>query len=192
MNTKKQNKLVIDDKEYIGSGHVRIYVDHQQICKNTLKQLNDNNITHYQYILPVMVFTALALEAYLNHIGKVLFRKDWDKIERTSSPYTKLILIKEKLSMEININVKPFSLFNAIFKYRNMIVHGKTEYIDKPTHTNIEALPVQFTTKWEDMTTLANANKFYEAMVAIIKSIHEVQTTSFRCKRICSLAHQKN
>jgi len=176
MSSKKRKKLIIGNKEYEGSGHVRIYVDHQQICKYMLKQINDNKIESYQYLIPPMVFTALTLEAYLNHLGNILFSETWEKIERGTSTLAKLLLISEKINYSPNFSSRPFQSFTSIFAYRNLIVHGKTEVVDTPiANPKNKLMPVKFLVKWEKMTTITNANMFYDDMVRIIESLHKHQ-----------------
>ena len=70
-----------------------------------------------------LVFTAFALEAYLNHIGPKLF-PDWSKLERLG-PRNKLKKVAEHLALKVDGN-RPWQVMEDLFGYRNDIAHGRS------------------------------------------------------------------
>lgn len=72
-----------------------------------------------------LIFSAFALEAYLNHIGCKLF-KDWEEFERLS-PRGKFVLITDKLGIKINNGHRPWQTLGKLIGFRNYNAHGKHE-----------------------------------------------------------------
>lgn len=84
---------------------------------------NENKGSHYQ-IMASLIFTAFALEAYLNHVGQRVFRC-WHALERLS-PQGKMSIIAEKLNVKIDSSKRPFQTIKNLFDFRNELAHGKT------------------------------------------------------------------
>jgi len=173
---KKNNPIVVNGKEYKGQGWVRPFIDHLQISGNTLKSLKDQGGGHYHYIMITMTFAALSMEAYLNHIGRGTF-KSWDEIDSRLNPKGKLMLLQEKLEFEADFSKRPFQTFPILFKYRNWIVHSKSEVVTKPViDKKSKIMPVKFLTNWEKLTTMEMAERFNTDLNAMLEIIHAKQT----------------
>lgn len=120
------------------------------------------------------LFSALCLEAYLNHIGKEILPY-WEKVERKLGPKEKLEIISHEIGLKINYGKRPFQTFEAIFKLRNLLVHGKTEYTnviheemlleegEEPTISQIN---------WQNDVNIETANKFLDDSKEILKFLH--------------------
>ena len=80
------------------------------------------------YLIISMLFSALALEAFLNHIGNILFSKwaDLDMLKHRE----KLTIISDKLNYQIDFGRRPWQTYEEIFSLRNRLVHAKTEIVD--------------------------------------------------------------
>ena len=78
-----------------------------------------------------LVFTAFALEAFLNHIGHNLF-KCWDDLERRLGPREKLNIIAERLQVDVNYGILPWQIVKDLFDFRNEIAHGKSKKNSSP------------------------------------------------------------
>ncbi len=76
-----------------------------------------------------LIFSAFTFEAYLNHVGQKLF-SFWDDIESISNE-SKLNVIYKQLSIEPDFSKRPYQTLKKVFKFRNAIAHGKSEFIDK-------------------------------------------------------------
>lgn len=123
-----------------------------------------------------LVFTAFALEAYLNHIGPKLF-PDWSKLERLG-PRNKLKKVAEHLALKVDGN-RPWQVMEDLFGYRNDIAHGRsaqqtsTETVPLDEYRNRESLLQFVPTKWEEYGTQENAERAREDVEAIAYAIHE-------------------
>ncbi len=73
------------------------------------------------------IFTAFAFEAYLNHVGPMVYAR-WDDAERLS-PLAKLHLICQFLDVKLVAQGAELSAINELFDFRNKIAHGRTRTI---------------------------------------------------------------
>jgi hypothetical protein len=125
--------------------------------------------------MSTMLFCAFTMEAFLNHMGGLLF-KSWPKLKKQLSPKAKLALIEEQLEIELDRDKRPFSTFKEIFKYRNWLVHGKTEEIPEPTVIKTKIGPdSEFKSKWQKRTTYENAKRFKEDTYRMMDKIYYVK-----------------
>ena len=83
------------------------------------------------------LFSALCLEAYLNHMGNERF-PFWEEIDRKLGPKEKLEIISCEIGYKINYGERPFQTFRTIFKLRNQLVHGKTEFTSESNEQILE------------------------------------------------------
>jgi hypothetical protein len=90
----------------------------------TLDQAKKEVGGSFYQITASLVFTAFTLEAYLNHIGKIVF-ECWDDLDRLS-PNAKINVIAEKLKVNNDNSKRPFQTIRILFDFRNDIAHGKT------------------------------------------------------------------
>lgn len=130
----------------------------------------------YQYMAS-LVFTAFALEAYLNHVGGKLFAC-WDDLERPLNPRKKLSLIAERLGVVVKYGERPWQVIKHLFDFRNDIAHGKSvtleeerivpfyDFTDEQMHQRIQ-------TKWEKYCTKQNSKKAREDVEKIVEAIHK-------------------
>lgn len=76
------------------------------------------------------LFSAFCLKAYLNHVGQKKLAY-WKNVERKLGPREKLEFITHELKFKPEFGKRPFQSFASIFKLRNMLVHGKTDYLEE-------------------------------------------------------------
>jgi hypothetical protein len=76
----------------------------------------------------VIIFSALTLEAFINHYGIEKFsRSFFDKHLDSLNPISKwLILPKLVVGNQLNTDGQPFGLLGGLFRLRNRLVHYKT------------------------------------------------------------------
>jgi hypothetical protein len=72
-----------------------------------------------------VLFSAFAVEAYLNHIGEEQL-SFWGIVERKLSWSDKLSLIASHLGVEIKTDERPFQTVKKVFGFRDKLAHGKT------------------------------------------------------------------
>lgn len=131
-------------------------------------------------VLTCMLFSALAMEAYLNFLGwKLIY--GWERIESGMSPRAKLRLLactvfdKRKASGVLNASEGPYQVFGWMIDFRNAIVHGKVERIgvDNEQWLGDRDWPDSGESKfWEQEQTPEKAVKYFEALSAIQEELN--------------------
>lgn len=84
-----------------------------------------------------LVFTAFALEAYLNHIGQDVYAC-WEQIEPKLGPEQKLSLLCEKLAIKQDWSCQPWQTIRTLCRFRNSIAHGRGQELNEES-----SVPVQ-------------------------------------------------
>jgi hypothetical protein len=121
----------------------------------------------------VVLFCALALEAYLNHIGPSII-KNWAPLKKKLSPREKLDVFLAERSRDVDFSKSPYQSFERVFQFRNAIAHAETEVVEY--QVNHRASPPQ--TKWQKYCTKAVAEKVLKDTVKIIDTLaHELGVT---------------
>lgn len=88
----------------------------------------DQNGASHHYLSSI-ILTAFALEAYLNHAGREILNS-WEQVEKSLSPLDKFSLICDIANIDkLDPGKTPLSTIREIFKFRNMVAHGKTHPI---------------------------------------------------------------
>ncbi len=140
---------------------VRPYDEFFLLSKFALKQAGEQKEYLYYYCIVAIVFCAFSLEAYLNHIGEKSYNI-WDPKDNRLSPDKKLTCISELKNLVIDKKKEPFSYFGTIFKYRDSIVHSRTETISNWQKIENNEIPDMPLLAWEKETTLEKAQKYCE------------------------------
>ena len=127
-------------------------------------------------IMGSLIFTAFTLEAYLNHIGERIFTC-WDDLEQLS-PQKKLNVIAEKLEVEKDYSKRPFQTVKQLFKFRNAIAHGKSEFLKSEDLISVTSVQINepigkvLEPEWEKYCNLKNAVLAREDVEKIIRILH--------------------
>ncbi|MFC1866451.1 hypothetical protein ACFLYB_07070 [Chloroflexota bacterium] len=82
------------DVKVVKNRQVNTYYEMWKVSYWTMYQAEQENKGSFFQIMASLIFTAFALEAYLNHVGKNVF-DCWDDLERLS-PFAKMNVIAEK------------------------------------------------------------------------------------------------
>ena len=125
----------------------------------------------HQY-MHVVLYSALALEAFLNHIG-VRMIPGWELMKKKLSPREKLEFIARQRKVEIDFGTRPFQSFGDAFRLRNMLAHAETEKVDignidgafNHAHENFAA------TTWEQFCVKYKAEIILEDVESIIERL---------------------
>ena len=126
------------------------------------------------------VFAAFTVEAYLNHISPK-YVADWIKVERTTTPMEKLLLLKNLPRFSIDLSKRPFGTLRSMLQLRNALAHGKTETVRRerqgtkqPKRTELHPEP-----DWMTLCTLAKSKRFVEDAERMVLEL-QLQTGSSR------------
>jgi hypothetical protein len=124
--------------------------------------------------MTAILMSAFKFEAYLNHLGEILFPY-WNQMEQLSHK-KKLNIICSHLGIENDNGKRPYQTLENLFGFRNKIAHGKSEYLDPPDSVevgNIEEIRRKMPlTKWEELCTIKFAKQTYEDTETIIEQLH--------------------
>jgi hypothetical protein len=78
-------------------------------------------------LMASMVFSAIALEGYLNFLGVKILQDTWTDIQTNLSHDKKIALLANLLNHEIDKGAEPLQTIHNMFKFRNAIAHPKFE-----------------------------------------------------------------
>ena len=78
--------------------------------------------------MEVILFAALSLEAFLNHLGPTLLR-GWGPIKKKLSPREKLAVLLAERQVSIDFSCRPYQSFGDAFRLRTALAHAETEYL---------------------------------------------------------------
>ena len=123
----------------------------------------------------IVVFSAFALEAFMNHVGNQLF-STWGKhLKKSLNPESKLALISEKIGLDVNYGNPPYQSFRALFRIRNAMAHSETESLTpEQTKHYIEVGGQSWpAAEWEKFCTFERATVLLLHTKEIISLIEE-------------------
>jgi len=113
-----------------------------------------------------LLFSAFTHEAFLNNLGTRII-KDWSQHDR-DTPKAKLTVICNTISYKPNMGTRPYQTLTELFRFRNLIVHGREETISTPakgkvvTRVDKGGYLDALEGKWERYCTVQNARKAYD------------------------------
>jgi hypothetical protein len=131
--------------------------------------------------LSSLVLTAFSFEAYLNHVGPTVL-SSWDRLERSSTPLSKLDLLCEVLKVQLpGKGSRPLQTITELFKFRNTLAHGRSHTLKAPP-LRIDAdelenhLGQSLLTEWEELVRDSSfAKRAREDVKAVVMAIHDAQ-----------------
>jgi len=157
----------------------KAYAEHWNTSGFFLKQGRADIKGSYYMFLASLSYSAFALEAFLNHIGKGTF-ECWEDMDRLS-PKGKLNAICEKLSVQQDYSSLPWQVVPELIGFRNKSVHAKSQSLKSSKivteQDGYENLMHEFlVSDWMEFVTESNASKVRLNLEKIMQSIHEVST----------------
>jgi hypothetical protein len=154
-------KYVHTQERYFSAHH-----DFLRLAGFELHEAEEKQDVLYDRALVAITFSALAMEAFANAVGKKMV-DDWDDFEKLS-PIAKLKFIARHLKLEPNMGEDPWQTLTILHKFRNDIAHPKSERIKKVTtltgSPERNVIPDPPESKLESRITVEFAQKAYKAM----------------------------
>lgn len=86
------------------------------------------NACSFADCLSASLFSALAIEAFANHVGEKSF-KHWKPLKEKLSACDKLDLIAEKHGVTIDWTCRPYQTLSEAIVFRNAVVHAETKEV---------------------------------------------------------------
>ncbi|MCL6752415.1 hypothetical protein KBT16_16165 [Nostoc sp. CCCryo 231-06] len=171
-------------KEYVGGQrNVNTFMYLKKASHILLNQAKTNEEGSFYNYMTSMLTSAFYLEAYLNHSGFKFYcvknitenESYWKDFERLN-PEEKLKKWSEIICLKIDHGRRPFQTFKEIFKFRNKLVHGKTEIInvnqiqkasEEYTYTQLPKL------NWEKMVNMQTAERFLNDAIKMVEILNK-------------------
>ena len=142
-----------------------------------LVELEDSESGSFYKIITCITFSAFTLEAYMNHMGYDNC-EFWTEIEK-NKPLEKLKILYSIFGLVFDKSSRPIQSIIEMYKYRNLLAHGKTETTTNTTSINQEVTEIDMSqivgfaqTRWESMTTSSNARRYFDDMKKVIELLH--------------------
>jgi hypothetical protein len=148
------------------------YVVLHEASWSSLKQAKDAEGGRFYNCMAAMVFSAFAMEAYLNHVGPIYVAELWKK-ERSLGHDGRLKAIADAAKFTLDFSCRPFSTLPALFKFRDTLAHARTEHLAQEevveTFGETPDLPEA---EWEREVSLANAQMYHDDTEQMIRTLH--------------------
>ena len=129
----------------------------------------------YYLFMSSLVFSAFALEAFLNHVGAHTFQT-WNDLE-SLTPRAKIDVVCEKLGLAPEWGSLPWQIVPEIIGFRNKIAHGKNALLtfEQTVSTDeYETLLHKFlTADWQHYATENNAVRVRAQLERLFQIIHK-------------------
>ena len=94
-------------------------------AKHMLRLAEANEDGQLYSLVSSLVLSALTMEAYLNHLGK-LRNKHWDEVERKLTKLDKYKMFCKVAKLKVDLNVRPYRTLVQLFQFRDQMAHGTT------------------------------------------------------------------
>ena len=121
-----------------------------------------------------LIFSAFAMEAYLNHLGN-LREKEWDKVERSYSKLEKLKKFCKCANLTVDQKARPYITVTEIFRFRDQMAHGKTT-IDEISFEFDQiddfSLRPAIENRWQLLVKIERADEAVHDVEHLIKVLH--------------------
>jgi hypothetical protein len=87
-------------------------------------------------LIPIIVFMAFSIEAYVNNLG-FRYISDWNEKER--NPWKdKIKSLHKAKGISASWSSGPLAFASSLFKIRDRLAHGKPEHIEGPSFDSIQ------------------------------------------------------
>lgn len=156
-------------------GEVRTFVTLRYSSWCLLDRAKEKRDGWFYECMASLVFSAFAFEAYLNHVGSRSC-SFWNSIERISYR-DKITVLADLFEFDADFGKRPFQTIGELFGMRNLLAHGRTEYVDK-TFT-VTAIPdireiARNLSDWEEYISLESAARAHEDVTSAVEFINQI------------------
>lgn len=121
----------MNSKDQIRVTQQREFAAHHMLLRcagHALLEAKKGNPGSFNHSLAAITFSALAMEALGNAIGARLIAQ-WDDYE-SLNPYAKLRFLAERLGVNFDLQLRPWSTLKWLHRFRNMIAHPRSEAVN--------------------------------------------------------------
>jgi hypothetical protein len=131
------------------------------------------------HIVTSMLFDALTIEAYLNHIGSIRF-SFWPPLKKKLSPREKLDVICADLAFAPDFGRIPWQTLGDIFELRNLLAHAQTEVFPFKGELRGKDIFVEKRPKsrWEEFMSVGQCQSFLDHTKLMITELARAASVS--------------
>jgi len=154
------------------------YSDFYKAANVLLKISENDEIGAKKYcLLSSLTFRAFSLESFLNHIGALTIGY-WSEVEKGLNPKTKIIMISEKLGVDVDWGKAPWQVVAKLTSFRNKVAHGKTELLEEARGVTElggfeEVLHQWLLSEWEEAVLTEDHGQIAEHTYTIFEILHK-------------------
>jgi len=122
--------------------------------------------------LSAMLFSALSVEAYLNHIGPLLGL--WDKREKKRIYVeSKFRLVMSHVGLAVDKGKRLEHSLRQLFRFRNLVAHAETDAQTFESPVSASGHVKMPSASWERMCTVGTAKQYEKYAADIIETLHK-------------------
>jgi len=152
-----------------------------QVANCSLDEAKDHPKGRFHNLTSSMVFSTFAVEAFLNHAGEMLLT-DWRRHDRDRI-HSKLKRVCSAVGLSVAYSQEPFATFKTMVAFRNMLAHGRTEFLSTTEEVASEAYrsdqiwsdPIG---EWDTACSPEAAARFITQARALIRLIRDASPVS--------------
>lgn len=136
----------LNDAIYTGTRDVRTFAELSHAANILMQTAQEYQTGNLFTLLSSLLLRAFTFEAYLNHLN---FTPDK--------------------------SARPYSTLSPLFRFRNLMAHGKSETINEEKEVNSQDADKYFwlLTEWETFCTFENVERAKQDITAIIIELHK-------------------
>lgn len=156
-----------------------------QIARFSFKEAMEREEGSFHNLTCAMLFSVLAVEAFLNHAGEKLVPK-WTDRERRLGARDRLKEVYKAAGLDPGKHSAELALWAEMLAFRDLLVHGRSETIhDEAIHDLDEsgAFPKGPLTIWDRQCSRDNAERFLAAarkLIALVRDSANVPLPDLR------------
>ena len=161
------------DAIYTGKRDVRTYAELSHAANTLMQTAQRYQRGNLYTLLSSLLLRTFTFEAYLNHLGE-RHLKLWNA-KKHLKWFEKFKKICQRLKFKPHKSARPYSTLRPLFKFRNLMAHGKSEtIIEKREVDSRDADTIPWPkTEWEKFCTPENAERAKQDITAIIRELHK-------------------
>jgi hypothetical protein len=142
---------------------------------------NDRTDGIFLDMMAAITMTAFALEGYVNFVGYRLLKDNqagWNDYEKKPVK-EKIKEIRKVIGVQINWNMRPYTVVDQLIDVRNMLAHPKEhraeprEWIAVGTHSELQEMLRDYRPEYERKITQSFMNEAYDDVEAIWCELRE-------------------
>ena len=170
------------------------FASHYKTAEFLFENAKKDNEGQFYNLISCISFCAFSLEAYLNHQGFIEQEIEWKEWDKKEHPCIKIKIkrLSKLLNFNVDFNKDEFKIINPLFKFRDSIVHGRSEQVSKEVkkpQNNTRGAMVDLSSQIDKYCTIKNAEMILRNTRIIIEKFNEHSNNKIAISRLFSLGN---